>query len=113
MLRPIGLVSRIGQHLRCLQMWVTGCGKHRSSPKSLPDFWKGRPRPGGGRGCLGSHSWHETALSSGSLRLLAKARLVLQHTGALTFAKAGKASCHGRVGTGQVWYQNSPGQYPG
>lgn len=44
MLRPIGLVSRIGQHLRCLQMWVTGCGKHRSSPKSLPDFWKGEAK---------------------------------------------------------------------
>lgn len=45
MLRPIGSVSGVGQHFRRLQMWVTGCGRHRSALKSLADFWRGGQGP--------------------------------------------------------------------
>lgn len=56
----------------------------------------------------GSHGQHKAALPTGSSWLVAKMCSVPPCTCVLTLVKTGKASWHHRVGTDQLWGQNSP-----
>lgn len=50
MLRPIGSLFRIAQHLGSLKMRTVGCKKHRMGGRGpqerLPSFWKKAELPG-------------------------------------------------------------------